>query len=294
MAKTKEIRNRIKSVKATHKITRTMEMVAAGRMKRAMDRMVEARPFVAGFQKVMGGLVSGGDSIEHPLLEVRGEIRREAVVVMSSNRGLCGAFNTNLFKRCMEEVRSIRDQGREVEIHTVGKKVGTLLRFQGESVHSARDIPDRPVFGDAENLAATLLERYQAPAGEGVDRITLVFARYHSALKQPPESMQVLPIQADPESMESSGGALGDATIFSPDREAILTRLLPLYLRSSILQAFLETTCSEQVARRNAMKNATENAEDMIKTLTRNLNKVRQALITRELAEIVGGSVGLD
>jgi len=253
--------------------------------------MQEARPFMAGFSKVIAGLVSSGDLPEHPLLENRSEPRREAVVILSSNRGLCGAFNTNLFRKGMEEIRRIREEGREVEIHTVGKKVAALLKFQGESISSAIEIPDRPAFTDAEKLAATLLERFDSKEESRVDRVTLVYSRYQSALKQPPRSMQILPIQAD---VEGPDIPRCDVTIYSPKRDEILSRLLPLFLRSSVLQALLETTCSEQVARRNAMKNATENAEDMIKNLTRTLNKVRQAQITRDLSEIVGGAQGLD
>lgn len=291
MAKIKEIRNRIKSVKATHKITSTMEMVAAGRMKRAMNRMLESRPFMEGFTDIVGELVAGGDLPDHPLLAEPQEIRREAIVVLSSNRGLCGAFNTNIFRRCMEEVRRIRDEGREVEIHTFGKKVSSLLRFQGEAVHAVGELPDRPVFADAERIADALVDRFQAAPEERVGRVTIIFARYKSALQQPPESMQLLPIDPSAGKQEEPGAAaVGDVTIYSPERASIFTALLPLYLRSMVLQALLETTSSEQVARRNAMKNATENAEDMIKNLTRKLNKVRQAAITRELAEIVGGA----
>jgi len=290
MARIKEIRKRIKSVTATHKITSTMEMVAAGRMKRAMNRMVEARPFMAGFTEIVSALVAGGDIPDHPLLDVRSDVRREAVVVLSSNRGLCGAFNTNLFRRCMEEVRRIRDAGREVEIHTLGRKVSSLLRFQGETVHHADELPDRPMFVDAEKLALRLVDRFRADE-DRVDRVTIVFAKYETALRQPPESVQVLPIQ--PASAAGEPASRADATLYSPDREEILKSLLPVYLETLILQALLETTCSEQVARRNAMKNATDNAEEMVKTLTRTLNRARQAQITSELAEIVGGAEAL-
>jgi F-type H+-transporting ATPase subunit gamma len=191
----------------------------------------------------------------------------------------------------MEELNRIRGEGREPEIHTLGKKVTGLLRFQGESIHHAADLPDRPVFADAVQLAERLAARFTAPDEDRVDRVTIIFARYESALRQPPESRQVLPVRPVTADAGAHGGA--DATLYSPDREEIFTALLPVYVESVILQALLETTCSEQVARRNAMKNATENAEDMIKTLTRNLNKVRQAQITRELAEIVGGSQAL-
>jgi len=291
MARIKEIRKRIKSVTATHKITRTMEMVAAGRMKRAMDRMVGARPFMAGFTEVVSALVAGGDLPDHPLLEVRSEVRREAVVVLSSNRGLCGAFNTNLFRRCLEEVRRIREDGREVEIHALGRKVASLLRFQGETVHHADELPDRPMFADAEKVALRLVDRFRAPEDDRVDRVTVVYATYQTALRQPPESIPVLPIR--PVSAAGAAASRADATLYSPDREEILTSLLPVYLETLILQALLETTCSEQVARRNAMKNATDNAEEMVKSLTRTLNRARQAQITSELAEIVGGAEAL-
>jgi F-type H+-transporting ATPase subunit gamma len=244
-----------------------------------------------GFTEIMGALVAGGDLPDHPLLEQRSEVRREAVLVLSSNRGLCGAFNTNLYRRCREEIGRIRGEGREPEIHTLGKKVTGLLRFQGEAIHQAAELPDRPVFADAVGLAERLAARFTGPEEDRVDRVTIIFARYESALRQPPESRQVLPVR--PVTPDTEGRRGGDATLYSPDRAEIFAALLPVYVESVILQALLETTCSEQVARRNAMKNATENAEDMIKTLTRNLNKVRQAQITRELAEIVGGSQGL-
>lgn len=290
MAKIKEIRNRIKSVKATHKITRTMEMVAAGRMKRAMDRMLEARPFVDGFADVIGELVSG-DLPDHELLASRTDPKREAVVILSSNRGLCGAFNTNLVRKGLEVIRAARAEGREVEIFTVGKKVTSLLRFQGETIDEPSEMPDRPSFADAVALCNKLVARFTASEGSRVDRVTVVSAKYETALRQPPASQQVLPI-APPES-ETSALAT-DATIYSPERAEILAKLLPLYLRSAVFQAFLETSCSEQVARRNAMKSATENAEEMTKSLTRNLNKARQAQITSELAEIVGGAQALE
>ncbi|MBN2492385.1 MAG: ATP synthase F1 subunit gamma [Planctomycetes bacterium] len=291
MAKIKEIRNRIKSVRATHKITSTMEMVATGRMKRALNRMLEARPFLRGFTEVMARLVSSGDLPDHPLLAERADIRREAVVVLSSNRGLCGAFNTNLYRRCMEELRRIRSAGHPTEIHVLGKKVAGLLRFQGEEVATAAPLPDRPVFADAVALARALTARFAAAEEDRVDRVTLVCARYESALRQPAVTLAVLPVR--PAAPAGLARGAGDAAIYSPARAEIFASLLPVYVESVLFQALLETTASEQVARRNAMKNATENAEDMIKTLTRNLNKVRQAQITRELAEIVGGSQGL-
>lgn len=292
MAKIKEIRNRIKSVSATHKITRTMEMVAAGRMKRAMDRMIEARPFVQGFSEVVDDLVSG-ELPDHPMLQDRADVKREAVVIFSSNRGLCGAFNTNLFREGVREIKRILGAGREVEVHTVGKKVTSLLKFAGYDVHTAHELPDRPVFDDAVRLTDALVERFLAPDGDRVDRVTVVSAHYENALRQPPASSQVLPIVPQAAGSDGGTGAATDTTIYSPDRSEIVAQLLPLYLRSAVFQAFLETGCSEQVARRNAMKSATENAEDMIKTLTRNLNKARQAQITAELAEIVGGAQAL-
>ena len=263
-------------------------MVATGRMKRAMNRMVEARPFVAAFTEIVGELVLGGDLPDHPLLDERGEIKREAIVVLSSNRGLCGAFNTNLYRQAMKEIHRARQDGRQIEIHTLGKKVTSLLRFQGESVHRPADLPDRPVFSDAVQIARDLVQRFRGPEDDRVDRVTLVYARYMNALRQPPESVQVLPVR--PAVTADAQARATDVAIFSPDRETILTELVPVYLETTILQALLETSCSEQVARRNAMKNATENAEDMIKNLTRKLNKVRQAQITRELSEIVGGA----
>ena len=145
MAKIKEIRNRIKSVSATHKITRTMEMVAAGRMKRAMDRMIEARPFVKGLTEVVNDLISG-ELTDHPMLQDRSDVKREAIVVFSSNRGLCGAFNTNLFREGVKEINRVKEAGRQVEVHTVGKKV-TVVVFRDRAPVSVQvKLADRNKF----------------------------------------------------------------------------------------------------------------------------------------------------
>jgi len=246
---------------------------------------------MAGFRSVVAGLVSG-EKPEHALLGERSRIEREAVVIFSSNRGLCGAFNTNLFRDGMAAIREAREAGRAVEIHTVGKKATSLLRFAGETVDHPGEMPDRPLFNDAVALAERFAARFTAPEGERVDRVTLIAARYESALRQPPARQVILPIAPEGD-VSGAPAANSGATLFSPARNEIVERLIPLYLRSVVFQAMLEVACSEQVARRNAMKNATENARDMIKTLTRKLNKARQAAITRELAEIVGGASAL-
>lgn len=290
MASAKDIRNRIESVQSTHKITRTMEMVATSKFKRFADRANAARPFSSALPEVLA-LLAAGDDDGHPLLEARPEIRRVALLLLTSNRGLCGPMNANLLKKSMGFASEQRRRGVEVDLHVVGKKGIAYLRFMGvETASRHSDLPDAPRPEDADafadRLAGDFLERR-------VDEVHVAYPHFKNAAEQPPVVERLLPLAA-PERAggDEEGGARLDF-IFEPDREVLLGELLPLYIRNSFFRILLEAAASEQGARRTAMKAATDSAEEMLKTLTRSFNKARQAAITTELLEIVGGAEAL-
>jgi F-type H+-transporting ATPase subunit gamma len=284
MAKTRELRRRIRSVEKTRQITKTMEMVATSRFKRAQDRVVGARPYAQALTDVLGDLLAPDLRERFPLLRVPpGTPRRVAVIGLSSNRGLCGAFNANLIRETRAVVEELEAQGAEVELHLIGRKGIGFFRFIGQAIASQRqDIGDQPTPAHAEQIIGPLMERYAAGELDGVE---MVFARFVSALSTPPARLPVLPLRAP-----RRAGKRMPHYILRPSADALLEALLPLYLRTQVYRALAETAASEQGSRRTAMKNATDSAGDMIDTLRRSLNRARQAQITQEIAEIVGGA----
>jgi F-type H+-transporting ATPase subunit gamma len=284
MAKTRELRRRIRSVEKTRQITKTMEMVATSRFKRAQDRVVGARPYAKALADMLGDLYRPEFGERFPLLRApAGTPRRVAVVGLSSNRGLCGAFNANLIRETRARVEALEAQGTEVELHLIGRKCIGFFRFIGRSIASQRqDIGDRPTQEHAQQILDPLLARYAAGELDGVE---IIFAHFVSALTTPPARLQVLPLPAPRRT-----GTRMPNYILRPSAEVLLEALLPVYLRTQVFRALAETAASEQGARRTAMKNATDSAGDMIDTLRRSLNRARQAQITQEIAEIVGGA----
>jgi F-type H+-transporting ATPase subunit gamma len=289
MAKARELKGRIRSVQNTRKITRTMEMVATSKLKRAQDRVAAARPYAERLGEVVRRLINPELAQRYPLLRQPAEPRRAAVLLLTANRGLAGAFNANLIREARTLLRDLRGRGLEAELHVAGKKGISFFRFLGEKLGAAvNDITDRPGASDAERLVNTLMERFTA--GE-LDAVYVVYAQFKSALSTPPATLQVLPV-ATPEA-EAGGGREVDY-ILEPGADEILGQVLPLYVRNSVYRALVETAAAEQGARRTAMKNATDNAGDMLESLTRTYNRVRQAAITQEIAEIVGGAAALE
>jgi F-type H+-transporting ATPase subunit gamma len=287
MAKARELKGRIRSVQNTRKITRTMEMVSTSKLKRAQDRVEAARPYAERLAGVIGRLLTPELAARYPLLRQPERVRRAAVLLLTSNRGLAGAFNANLIRETRGLLARLRSEGAEVELHAAGKKGIGFFRYQGETLRTAAaDISDRPGAADAQRLVDGLMEQFIA--GE-LDAVYVVYAKFNSALSTPPTTQQLLPV-APPE-----GGQGGDADyILEPSGDEILGRILPLYVRNSVYRALVETAAAEHGARRTAMKNATDNAGDILETLTRTYNRVRQAAITQEIAEIVGGAAALE
>jgi F-type H+-transporting ATPase subunit gamma len=288
MAKARELKNRIRSVQNTRKITRTMEMVATSKLKRAQDRVAAARPYAERLGEVIGRLLTPELAARYPLLRQPEQVRRAAVLVLTANRGLSGAFNANLIREGRTLLRDLRARGVEVELHVSGKKGISFFRFQGENLGNAvTDISDRPTAADAERLVNSLMDGFVAGS---FDAVYVVYAKFNSALSTPPTTLQLLPVQAPADT--GRGGEVD--YVLEPSADEILGRILPLYVRNGVYRALVETTAGFYGAQRTAMKNATDNAGDMLNALTRTYNRVRQAAITQEIAEIVGGAAALE
>jgi F-type H+-transporting ATPase subunit gamma len=287
MAKGRELKGRIKSVENTRKITRTMEMVATSKMKRAQDRVVAARPYANALGEVISSLYSPDLAERFPLLRQPAERRRVALVVLTSNRGLAGAFNANLIKEARARLIELERGGAQVDVHVIGKKGIGYFRYVGRALASQRiDVTDRPTAQNAAEIVDALMADYIAGKLDGV---YVTYSKFNSVLSTPPTTDQVLPV-TPPAARE--GGVQRDYLLF-PNAEAILTELLPSYVRNAVYRALVETVAGEQAARRTAMKNATDNAGDILNVLRRTYNRARQAQITQEIAEIVGGAAAL-
>jgi len=285
MAKGRELKSRIKSVEGTRKITRTMEMVSTSKLKRAQDRVVAARPYARALADVIADLYSPALAEQFPLLRQPASVKRAAVLLITSNRGLAGAFNANLIRQARQLLAKLAGESVDTELHIVGRKGLGYFRYVGAPIASSRiDIGDRPRAEHAAELVDGLMRDFVSGRLDGV---YVVYAKYNSPLSTPPTTDRILPV-APPERK----GSARDYLLF-PNAQAILTQLLPLYVRNAVYRALVETAAGEQGARRTAMKNATDNAGEMLNVLRRTYNRARQAQITQEIAEIVGGAEAL-
>jgi F-type H+-transporting ATPase subunit gamma len=292
MAKPRELRRRIKSVQSTRKITKTMELVATSKLKRAQDRVIAARPYAAALAEVMGDLYAPELAERFPLLrQPVGSSRRVALVVITANRGLCGAFNANLIREARRRIEQLEGEGAKVDLHLIGKKGITYFKFAKRPAASQRtDIGDKPRAEHAPEIMDPLMTQFASGA---LDAVEVVFAQFKSAVSTPPTTLRILPI-APPRAADGGNGRQKVANyILKPSAEAILDQLLPLYVRNQVYRALVETAAAFLGAQRTAMKNATDNAGDIIELLQRTYNRARQAQITQELAEIVGGAEAL-
>ncbi|HET6580021.1 MAG TPA: ATP synthase F1 subunit gamma [Gemmatimonadales bacterium] len=290
MAKSRQLKGRIRSVQNTRKITKTMELVATSKLKRAQDRVVAARPYADALREVLADLVTPDLAARFPLLRQpapvsRGGPRRAAVILLTSNRGLAGGFNANLIKEARRRIETLEAEGHEVELYGVGRKGIGFFRYLGRPLAGERiDVGDRPTAEHAVEIVEPLLAAYAAGELASVD---LVQARFLSALQTPPATVRILPVEA-PETAAAARDYL-----LAPSAEAILEELLPLYVRNAVYRGLVETAAAEHGARRTAMKNATDNAGEILELLKRTYNRQRQAQITQEIAEIVGGAAAL-
>lgn len=292
MSKTRELKRRIRSIGKTRQITKTMEMVSTSKLKRATDRVHAARPYAERLAGVIGRLVDPELKERYPLLRQPETVKRAAVVLITSNRGLAGAFNTNLIREGRTLLERLRGAGVDVELHTVGRKGAAFFRFKRQPIAGDySEIGDKPTADDAARVIEPLRERFEQ--GD-LDEVYVVHAQFRSALSTPPATMKLLPVQAaGGTEQEVRGGRVLNYEL-SPSADEILGRLLPLYVRNSMYRALVETAAAEHGARRTAMKNATDNAGDILDRLSRTYNRARQAQITQEIAEIVGGAAALE
>jgi len=286
VAGSREVKRRIKSVENTRQITRTMELVATSKLKRATDRVHAARPYAEALREIVAGLYSPELSQRYPILRRPETTRRSAVLLLTANRGLAGGFNANLIKQARALLEGLRGRGIDADLHVAGKKGIAYFRFRGEAMLTKRvDIGDHPTAEDAESLIAPIRESFEAGR---VDAVHLVSSEFKSAMSTPPRARQLLPIEP------VADAASADASILSPSGGLILERILPAYIRNAVYTALVQNAAAEQGARRTAMKSATDNAGDVLEHLTRTYNRARQAQITQEIAEIVGGSAALE
>ena len=285
MAKGRELKGRIKSVENTKKITRTLEMVATSKLKRAQDRAVAARPYANALREVMAALYAPELAERFPLLRQPKAVKTAAVLLVTSNRGLCGAFNGNLIKEARGLIKRLEGEGTAVALHTVGKKAIGYFKYVNRPMASQRtDLGDKPTAADAASLVDAIMEQFAA--GQ-LDAVYVVYARFNSVVSTPPTSEKILPV-----AVPAKSAPVRDF-ILSPGPEAILSELLPLAVRNAVYRALIETAAGFQAAQRTAMKSATDNASDMLTNLRRTYNRARQAQITQEIAEIVGGAAAL-
>jgi F-type H+-transporting ATPase subunit gamma len=294
MASQREIRRRIASVQSTRKITKAMEMVAMARLRRAQLRIEAARPYALNMLEFIGQIARyvQVDLSLNPLLKNHGEIKKVAVIALTADRGLCGAFNSNIIRRALERVDEYTAQGIDNDLVVMGRKGVSTVRFHGYRLDKAYlDVTDRTAFIEAQALANGVIRRYSAGT---IDRVHLIFNRFVSPMEQYVTDLVILPIQEEITSLYVPPDARAHMDfIFEPSPETILADLLPSYVEISIYRAILESLASEHGARMTAMRNASEAADEMIDDLTLAMNRVRQWSITQEILDVVAGADAL-
>lgn len=305
MATQKEVKNRIASVKNINKITRAMEMVAAARLRRAEQRIADLRPFAEGMRKLTRRAAAQAGGIPRvPVLIEREQVRRVGIVLVTGDRGLAGAFNANIIREGMRVGQGVREEGAEPSFAVVGRKGVSALNFRKQDVSASYvGFTDRPAFANAREIGEALTARY---VDEDLDRVELVYNHFVSPLTQHVWRQTLLPLQqaevtgegaeaedAAEEETEAEKAQSRSQWFYEPEPEELLARLIPEYVNISVYRALLESAASELGARMTAMRNAAENAEDMIGRLTLEMNRVRQAEITQEILEVVAGAEAL-
>jgi F-type H+-transporting ATPase subunit gamma len=286
-------RRRIKTVQSTKKITKAMELIAASRIAKAQAAVKAARPYEREITRVLSALASQS-TIDHPLVNEKPNPTRAAVLVISSDRGLAGGYSSNAVKQAEALGNLLRSEGKEPVSYLIGRKAVGFYRFRSRPVEDSwTGFSEKPTYADAKVVADTLIEAFVKPTEEGgVDEIHVVFTEYLSALTQKPVAARILPLVVEESDAPPPDGPL-PLYEFEPEAEVLLDALLPRYVETRVYAALLASAASESASRRRAMKAATDNAEELIKSLTRAANAARQAEITQEISEIVGGASAL-
>jgi F-type H+-transporting ATPase subunit gamma len=294
MTSTQDLKRRVRSITNTRKLTRAMELVASARLRRAQTRIEALRPYADRMLELMGGVSQAAGAVRLPLLERRENIETVAIVPVTGDRGLAGAFNAQILRRSFALMREAQTAGQKVVFFSAGKKAASTLRFRRLEIGQAwTGFSDRPEYSDAQAMAHALAEAYTK--GE-VDRVVIVYNAFVSPLVQKVTVSDVLPIPQDvlqkPTEEETEVSGTPDF-IYEPEPEEILARLLPVYVETELYRALLESAASEQGARMTAMRNASKSAGELIDNLTLAMNRARQAEITQEILEVVAGADAL-
>ncbi|NKX90761.1 F0F1 ATP synthase subunit gamma [Nocardia coubleae] len=311
MASLRELRSRIRGVNSIKKITKAQELIATSRISKAQARVAAAKPYAEEITKVLGELASASKNLSHPLLTERPNARRAAVLVITSDSGMCGGYNSNVLKRAEELMTTLRGEGKEPVLYVMGNKGLTYYKFRNRPFQASwTGFSQQPKYTDASAACQHLVEAFMAGSdGEvptlsggtmaGVDELHIVYTKFVSMLTQTPEVRRLAPIQVSfvEENYELGDDIMSDSPNvvvsaqyeFEPDADVLLGALLPKYVNTRIYASLLEAAASESAARRTAMKAATDNANELASVLQREANSVRQAQITQEISEIVGG-----
>lgn len=296
MAKTRELVGRRKAIRNIRKITRTMELIATARFKKALDRAQEAEAYTRKIAELAADLASAGGEITHPLLAVHDKVEKSVLLVIASNRGLCGGYNAGILREANQRLRGNREKGINTRLELSGKRAIAYFRFQRVPADVTYiQFEDKPRFDEVEELANHFLELFTSGA---VQRLDVAYMRFLSPARQTPVVETLLPLTKpasspvkDSVNVKASGRVVEYQYI--PDAKEILGQILPASFKQRLFKCFLDAAVSEQIARRVTMKAATENADGMIKLISRQYNRARQAQITKEIAEVIGGAAAL-
>ena len=306
-ASVRVLRRKIRTTKSTKKITKAMELVATSRIAKAQERVARSQPYSVAITMVLTALASTAN-IDHPLVRPRDPVRRAGVLLITSDRGLCGGYNANAIRTCEQLISRLREDNKQVVLYVVGRKGVTYYRFRNRPIEASwTGFSEQPSFADAHAIGESLISAFQAgaddaatPDGEphpgadgvmGVDELHVVHTQFRSLMTQTPMANLLAPMQVVETEIEES--ALPPEYEFEPGPDELLDALLPKYINTRIYAALIDAAASESAARRRAMKAATDNAEELIQTFTRQMNSARQAAITQEISEIVGGANAL-
>ena len=300
MASIRELRSRIRSVQSTKKITKAQELIATSRITKAQARVAASKPYSEEITAVLSELASSATSLTHPLLTERPEPKRAAVLIVTSDRGMAGGYNSNVLREARQLIELLTEEGKDVVLFVTGQKGTTYFNFRKMPIQGSwTGFSQQPAYTDAWNASEHLIELFMAGSGtsvespdgtqtEGVDEFHIVYTRFVSMLTQTPVVRRIAPLVVTvDESGESTGVSRNYE--FEPGAEALLSALLPKYVATRVFSALLDSAASESAARRTAMKAATDNAEELVTNLSREANQLRQAQITQEISEIVGG-----
>lgn len=305
-AQLRELRSRIKATKSIGKITKAMELIATARITKARAKVAASRPYADEITKVLSALAGAAANLDHPMLVERPNPTRAAVLVVTSDKGQCGGYNSNVLRATEELLALLRSEGKEPEVYVTGNKGLSYYRFRDRAViDSWTGFSDQPAYNDAVAAGDALVESFMRGADDahgnadgitGVDEIHIVYTEFVSMLTQRPVAKRVAPLEVeytDGEEEQKPAGELLPSYEFEPSADKLLDALLPKYINTRLYAALLESAASELAARRTAMKAASDNANELVGNLTREMNQARQAQITQEISEIVGGANAL-